>query len=167
MWNNIKEMWGQFEFVLPSHTLVRSIPCPFQAMWWRHAPTLSKWHKKKTLHMLTHGVMWGCGLTSLMGCITNKFCDIRERNVTIRSEVWTTKIRSLGFQDIRECVTLWRLILLSLGCTSNSAWFLLSWISYLILACWLLKIYTPLPLPPRRSITLLDKVNYVHLIDPH
>jgi hypothetical protein len=36
-------------------------------MWWRHAPTFNKWHKKKkkkkmkkkkkTLHMLTHGVM--------------------------------------------------------------------------------------------------------------
>jgi hypothetical protein len=35
-----------------------------------HAPTLKKWHKKKkklvTLHILTHGTMQGCGLTSLM-----------------------------------------------------------------------------------------------------
>ena len=54
-----------------------------------------------------------------MVCINDKICDIRERNVTIRSEIWTTNIRSLGFQDIREWVTLiWRLILRSLGCTS-------------------------------------------------
>ena len=66
--------------------------------------------------MLTHGAMRGCGLTSLVVCINDKFCDIRERNVTIRSEIWTTNIRSLGFQDVRECVTLWRLILRSLGC---------------------------------------------------
>ena len=41
---------------------------------------------------------------------------IRERNVTIRSEIWTMNIRSLGFRDIREWVILWRLILRSLGC---------------------------------------------------
>ena len=33
----------------------------------------------------------------------------------IRSEILTMNIRSLGFQDIRECVTLWGLILRSLG----------------------------------------------------
>ena len=37
-------------------------------------------------------------------------------NVTIRSEIWTTNIGSLGFQDIREWVILSRLILRSLGC---------------------------------------------------
>ena len=57
----------------------------------------------------------GCELTSWVVCINDKFCDIRERNVTIRSEVWTTNIQSLGSQDTRECVTLWRLILRSLG----------------------------------------------------
>jgi hypothetical protein len=58
-----------------------------------HAPTFNKWHKqhkkknkKVTLHMLTHGAMQGCGLTSLVVCIHDKFRDIRERNVTIRSE---------------------------------------------------------------------------------
>ena len=91
-----------------------------------HAPTFNKWHKKKknknkkvTLHMLTHGAMRGCGLTSWVVCINDKFCDIRERNVIIRSEIWPTNVRSLGFQDIREHVTLWRLILQSLGCTSG------------------------------------------------
>jgi hypothetical protein len=60
-----------------------------------HAPTFNKWHKKKkmnknkkvTLHILTYGAMRGGGLTSLVGCINDKFCDIRERNVTIRSEI--------------------------------------------------------------------------------
>ena len=36
--------------------------------------------------------------------------------MTIRSEIWTTNIRSLGFRDIGECLTLWKLILRSLGC---------------------------------------------------
>jgi hypothetical protein len=73
-----------------------------------HAPTFNNWHKKKkkkkmvTLHMLTHGAMWRCGLTSLVGCIDGKFCDMRERNVMIGSEIGTTNIRSLGFRDIGE-----------------------------------------------------------------
>ena len=53
--------------------------------------------------MLTHGAMQGCGLTYLVVCINDKFCDIRERNVTIRSEFSTMNIHSLGFWDIREC----------------------------------------------------------------
>ena len=93
---------------------------PSWAMWQTHAPTCNKWHekkkKKKTLHMLAHGAMWGCGLASWVVCNNDKFCDIRERNVTIRSEIWTTNIYSLGFWDIRECVTLWGLTLRSLGC---------------------------------------------------
>jgi hypothetical protein len=92
---------------------------PSWTMWHLHAPTFNKWHKKKkkkTLHILTHGVMQGCGLTSLVVCINDKIRDVRERNVTIRSETWTTNIRSLGFHDIRERVTLWRLILRSLVC---------------------------------------------------
>jgi hypothetical protein len=52
-----------------------------------------------------------------MVCI-NESRDIRERNVTIRSEILTTNICSLGFRDIRECVTLWGLILWGLGCIS-------------------------------------------------
>ena len=63
--------------------------------------------KKVTIHMLTYGAMRGCGLTSLVACIDDKFRDIRERNVTIRREIGTTNIHSLGFQDIREWVTLW------------------------------------------------------------
>ena len=85
--------------------------------------------------MLTHGAMWGCELTSLVVCINDKFCDIRERNVTIRNEIWTTNICSLGFPDIRRCVTLWRLILRSLGCMSllilgwGIPWSLCSWMN--------------------------------------
>ena len=59
--------------------------------------------------MLPQGAMRGCGLTSWVVCIDDKFCDIRERNVTIKREIGTTNIRSLGFRDIRECVTLWSL----------------------------------------------------------
>jgi hypothetical protein len=64
-------------------------------MWHMDATTFNKWHKKKnenknkkvTLHILTHGAMRGCGLTSLVVCTNDKICDIRERNVTIRSEI--------------------------------------------------------------------------------
>ena len=65
-------------------------------MWHMHAPTFNKWHKKKknknknkkvTLHILTHGAMRGCGLTSLVVCIKDKRRDIRERNVRISSEI--------------------------------------------------------------------------------
>jgi hypothetical protein len=56
-----------------------------------HALTFNKCHKKKkkkkTLHILTHDAMQGRGLTSLVVCINDKFCDIREINVTIRSEI--------------------------------------------------------------------------------
>ena len=82
---------------------------PSRAMWHMHASTFNKWHKKKkhnknkkvTLHILTHGVMRGSGLTSLVACIHDTIHDRRERNVTIRSEIWTTNICSLGFRDIR------------------------------------------------------------------
>ena len=67
--------------------------------------------------MLRHGTMRGCGLTSWMVCFNDRFCDTRERNVTIRSEIWTMNIRSLGFWDTRECVTLWGLILRGLECS--------------------------------------------------
>ena len=67
-------------------------------MWHMHAPPFNKCHnnnnfnkkkkkKKVTLHILTHGTMRGCGLTSLVVCINDKIRDIRERNVTIRSEI--------------------------------------------------------------------------------
>jgi hypothetical protein len=62
-------------------------------MWHMHAPTFNKWHKKRnkknknkkaTLHILKHGAMRGCGLTSLVVCINDKIRDTRERNVTIK-----------------------------------------------------------------------------------
>ena len=40
-----------------------------------------------TLRVLTYSAMQGRGLTSLVGCINDKFCGIRERNVTMRSEI--------------------------------------------------------------------------------
>jgi len=65
-------------------------------MWLTYAPTFNKWHEKKkkkkkkkkvTLHMLTHGAMQGCGLTSLVVYIKDDSRDIREINVTIGSEI--------------------------------------------------------------------------------
>ena len=96
---------------------------PSRVMWHMHSPTFNKWQKKKkkkTLHILTHGTMCGCGLTSLVVYINDPIRDIEERNLTIRSEICSMHIRSLGFQDIRECVMLWKLILRSLGCTMRS-----------------------------------------------
>ena len=95
---------------------------PSRAIWHMHAPAFNKWHQKKkkmTLHILTHGAMRGCGLTSWVVCINDKLHDIRKRNVTIRSEVWTANICSLGFRNIREWVTLWGLILQSLSVPGN------------------------------------------------
>ena len=60
--------------------------------------------------------MRGCGLTSLVVCINDGSRDIREKNVTIRSEMYTMNIRSVRCQDIREWVILWKLILRSSGC---------------------------------------------------
>jgi hypothetical protein len=128
-------MWGQLEFVLPSPTKLWSTPLALLGRCGRHMHQHSTSgiiiiiiinnnndkNKKVTFHMLTHGAMRGCGLTSWVVCMNDKFCDIRERNVTIRSEIWTTKIYSLGFRDIRECVTLWGLILRSLGCICKKA----------------------------------------------
>ena len=72
--------------------------------------------EEDTSHILAHGIMPGCGLPSLVVTINDKIHDIRDRNVTIGSEIWTTNIRSLGLQDMREWVILWGLILQSLGC---------------------------------------------------
>ena len=110
------------EFILLSSPLVWStlLALPRRCGICMHQHS-TKWHKKKkTLHILTHGTMRGCGFASLVVCINDKICDIRERNVTIKSEIWTTNICSLRFQDIREWVILWKLILWSLGCTPTS-----------------------------------------------
>ena len=42
---------------------------------------------KKTLHKLTHGTVQGCEWTSWVLCINDSFRDIREKNVTKRSEI--------------------------------------------------------------------------------
>jgi hypothetical protein len=95
---------------------------PSWAMWRTHAPTCNKWHKKKnknkkvTLRMLTHGTMRGCGLISWAICNNDIFHDIRERNMTTRSEIWSANIRFLGFMEIRRRMTLWGLISRSVGC---------------------------------------------------
>ena len=106
-------MWGQFEFVLPSPTLVWSTPLGLP----RRCGRCMHQHSTSGIRRIRRRIkirrsMQGCGLTSLVVCINDKFWDIREGNVTIRSEIWITNICALGFQDIRECVTLW-----SLGCS--------------------------------------------------
>jgi hypothetical protein len=110
-----------------TYTSVIHSTWPSRAMWRTHAPTFNKSHKKNkqkkvALHMLTYGAMWGCGLNSWIVCINDKICDIRERNVTTRSDIWTTNICSLGFRDVREWVTLWGLVLQCLGCRSWRTW---------------------------------------------
>ena len=60
---------------------------------------IRKWHY--------NGAMQGCRLTSLVACINDEFRDIRERKMTIKNEIWTTHICSLGIQDFREWVALW------------------------------------------------------------
>ena len=89
----------------------------FHALWQIMHRQSNEWHMKKTIHILTHGTMQGCELTSLVVCINGKTRDTRERNVTM-SEIWTKNIHSLGSRDTREWVTLWRLMLWSLGCES-------------------------------------------------
>ena len=43
--------------------------------------------ENKTLLMLTHGTIHRCGLISLIVCINDGIYDVKERNVTIRSEI--------------------------------------------------------------------------------
>ena len=123
-----RERWHVGPWTPPG--LGRTQGCGFWAdnppmMWHMYAPTFNKWHKKKkkkklkvTLHILTHGAMQCEGVGWLLWWLTlNKTRDIRERNVTIKSEIWTTNNRPLGFWDIREWVIIWWLILRSFGCT--------------------------------------------------
>ena len=76
LWNNTKDMWGQFEFVLPSPTLVWSTPLGL--------PERCGRCMHQTSHMLTHGTMQGYGLTSLVVCISvilwckGEKCDNKE-----------------------------------------------------------------------------------------
>ena len=70
-----------------------------------------------------HSTCWHVAQCEGVGWLFNGFnywqtCDIRKRNVTIRSETWTKNICSLWFWDIREWVTCRRLTLQSLGCIS-------------------------------------------------
>ena len=110
----------EFKIISLSPPLVWSTPLAFPGRCGicMHQHSRSDIRKKKvTLHILTHGAMWGCGLTYLVVSFNDKTRDTRGRNVTIRIEIWTTNVRSLGFGDIRECVILWGLILRSVRCT--------------------------------------------------
>ena len=111
-------MWGRFEFVPVTYTSVVHSTRPSQNPGWssRHMHQHSR-RRRRRRHSTCWYMMWCEGVGWLHGWFAlMKFCEIRERNVTIRSEIWTMTTCSLGFWNIREYVTLWRLILRSLGC---------------------------------------------------
>ena len=66
--------------------------------------------------MMTTWCVQACGLNTLVVYFNVETHVYERRNVTIRSEIETMNIRSLGFRDVREGVTLRRLILWSLRC---------------------------------------------------
>ena len=106
-WNwepfKMKLIWGHVtlrytnSFPLTSVGVVHSI-WPSRAMWHVHAPTFNKWHKKRkkkkkkvTIHILTHGAMRWCGLTSLVVCTNDQKswykgekCDNKEWNLNYK-----------------------------------------------------------------------------------
>ena len=57
------------------------------------ADTFNKWHnkiinnKRVTLHILTHGQLQECGFIFLVVCINDKTRGIKERKVTMYSEI--------------------------------------------------------------------------------
>ena len=100
LWNNTKETRGQFEFVLSSPTLVWSTPLglPRQRGGRMHQHSTSgirrrtrRWHSTCWHMAQCEGVCWLLWWFALM----TKFRDIRERNVTIRSEIWIVNMRSI------------------------------------------------------------------------
>jgi hypothetical protein len=129
---------GQFEIVLPSPTLGWSTPLglPRQCGRCMHqhlTSGISRRRRRRRRRRTTTTTRWcstcwrnGCGLTSSAVWINDKFCDIRERNVTIRNEIWTMYIYSLGFWDIGECVTLWGVDITEFNvyqCCTSKGWF--------------------------------------------
>ena len=104
------------EFVLLSVGVVHSTWLPW-AMWHMQAPTFTSGRRRRGRIRRWRSTYWhmaqceGVGWLLSWFALMTKTCDIGERNVTIRSEFWTTNIRSLWFQDTREWVILWRFIL--------------------------------------------------------
>ena len=93
---------------------------PSLAKWHMHASTFNNWHqkKRKTLHGLTHGAMQGCGLISLVVCISGKSpwymkekCDSNEwdlnykhpfRRVGILKSEWYYGGWNYGVKGVQE-----------------------------------------------------------------
>jgi hypothetical protein len=93
----------------------------FQTLWQIHAPTIPQVaEEENTLHtdMWRYAKVW---VDSLAVCINGKTHDIRERYVTIRSEIRIKNIHYLGFWDIGKWV-LRRLILQSWRCITKQTW---------------------------------------------
>ena len=113
----------EFEFILFSPPLVRSTPLglPGRCDICMHQHSTSDIRRRRK-----HSTYWhmaqceGVGWLLWWWALMTKLRDIRERNVTMRSEIWTTNIRSLRFQDIREWAILWGLISRSLRCISQT-----------------------------------------------
>ena len=99
-------------------------------VWWKRnsvACDIMKLHKVD-IAILTTWCVQACGLISSTAYFIVKSHDIWEGNVTIWSEIQTKHNRSLGFWDIREGVTLRRLILWrSSVFVCNNYIFLRSW----------------------------------------
>ena len=108
------EMWGQFEFVLLSLTLVWFTPLGLPG--WCGGRMHQHLASGKRRRRRWHSICWhmaqceGVGWLLWWFALVTKNRDISERNVTLKCEIWAMNICSLGFQGIRECVTLWRLI---------------------------------------------------------
>ena len=100
----------KFEFILLSPLLVWSIPLGLpkrRGICMHHHSTSGIRRRRRRRRHSTYWPMAQCeGVVWLLWWFA-------------LSEIWTTNIRSLGFQDIREQVILWRLILQSLKCIAS------------------------------------------------
>ena len=123
----------EFESILLSPPLVWSTPLghPGRRGICMHQHSMSGKRRRRRRIRRWHSTYWhkaqceGVGWLLWWVASMTKIRDIREWNVTIGSEIWTTNILSLGFCDIREWVISWRLILRSLGCIASRG--ALSW----------------------------------------
>ena len=101
----------EFEFILLSPLLAWSSPLglPKRRGICMHQHSTSDMRERRRRRRRWHSTYWYMAqLTSLVICIDDRIYDIRERNVTIRSEIWTTNIlHCLGFGASKEWVILW------------------------------------------------------------
>ena len=125
LWNNAKEMWGQFEFLLLSPTLVWSTPLghprQYGGCMHQHSTCGMRKRRRRIRIRRWYSTCWHMaqyeGWVDFFGGLHWwRILWYKGEKCEIKSGIWTTNIRFLGFWNIRECVTLWRLTLRSLGC---------------------------------------------------